>query len=724
MAKGLLIFLSSCVLGINVVFLVFSFAALVYSGPISGYFYLGMMSFLVATIMVMVITALFSSLPTVIAITQNDTLPIFSIMALGAATTLSAHGESAISIVSTIFALIACTTFFTGTAFIVLGYLRVGNLLSFMPYPVIGGFLSAVGWFLLKGGFLLLVPHYDWSLSIFQPPILYLWGPAVIYLITLLLASKKIPLSFAITILGLLGFIVFYGLVYFLQIPIATLHHQGFLMPSMEHASMLQMITNSFSLSQVHWNFILSEIINILVIAILSSIAMMLNTTGMELLINKPIDINRELRVAGLATLVSGLVAGLPGYMAVSLSSVNYEIQTSFKNKTRLISLLTAAICTLGLVFADKIISYFPLFLLAGMVMFFGIYFLKTWLIDAFYKLPFWDYMILIVILLAAIYVGLLKGIMLGIMIAIIIFLIDFSSTKIIKAIFTGKNIHSSHQRQPEVQNHLLQQGNKILLVQIQQYLFFGNVKYLFQTIHTAINHKKEIHYIILDFSQVTGIDISAVRGFENINLMIKEKNIILIFANLNKRVDKIVKNNLLKHQENMKIFASYDSALEWCENQIIAAAHISESRSISFESTMAYFLKNQEEVKLLEKYTENIKLSAGEFLFHQGEVYRDLYYLKSGLIDIMLEFPNQEPLRLRTIGPGNTIGEIAFYTAQSRNASAIAKEDSELQKMSYEAFKRVSIQEPTLAIALHRYVINVLAERMAYSNKQLNILF
>ena len=43
-------------------------------------------------------------------------------------------------------------TLLTGITFLVLGTFRLGNLVRFVPYPVVGGFLAGTGWLLLKGG--------------------------------------------------------------------------------------------------------------------------------------------------------------------------------------------------------------------------------------------------------------------------------------------------------------------------------------------------------------------------------------------------------------------------------------------------------------------------------------------------------------------------------------------------------------------------------------------
>ena len=43
------------------------------------------------------------------------------------------------------------TTVLTGVFFFVLGRFRLGGLVRYLPYPVIGGFLAGTGWLLVRG---------------------------------------------------------------------------------------------------------------------------------------------------------------------------------------------------------------------------------------------------------------------------------------------------------------------------------------------------------------------------------------------------------------------------------------------------------------------------------------------------------------------------------------------------------------------------------------------
>ena len=52
----------------------------------------------------------------------------------------------------TVIAATLVVTVLCGLVFAMLGRFRLGNLVRFVPYPVVGGFLAGTGWLLFKGG--------------------------------------------------------------------------------------------------------------------------------------------------------------------------------------------------------------------------------------------------------------------------------------------------------------------------------------------------------------------------------------------------------------------------------------------------------------------------------------------------------------------------------------------------------------------------------------------
>ena len=70
----------------------------------------------------------------------------------GSAQTASVGTYEPPDVFLTVVAATLVVTVLCGVVFLVLGTFRLGNLVRFVPYPVVGGFLAGTGWLLFKGG--------------------------------------------------------------------------------------------------------------------------------------------------------------------------------------------------------------------------------------------------------------------------------------------------------------------------------------------------------------------------------------------------------------------------------------------------------------------------------------------------------------------------------------------------------------------------------------------
>ena len=75
-------------------------------------------------------------------------------------------------------------TVLCGVVFAALGTFRLGNLVRFVPYPVVGGFLAGTGWLLLKGGIYVasgIQPALRTARNLTREYALVRWGPALAF---------------------------------------------------------------------------------------------------------------------------------------------------------------------------------------------------------------------------------------------------------------------------------------------------------------------------------------------------------------------------------------------------------------------------------------------------------------------------------------------------------------------------------------------------------------
>src|SRR5271154_1791916 len=141
--------ITSSVVAMMTVVLSVSFVALIFVDPIGGFVGEGTSLMLLTAVILGVFMALFSSYAGTIAIPQDRVAPIFALMA-----TLimhEMHGAAPEQIGITVLAAIATSTLLVGLVLFLLGANRLGSIVRYTPYPVIGGFLAGSGWLLVTG---------------------------------------------------------------------------------------------------------------------------------------------------------------------------------------------------------------------------------------------------------------------------------------------------------------------------------------------------------------------------------------------------------------------------------------------------------------------------------------------------------------------------------------------------------------------------------------------
>lgn len=72
----------------------------------------------------------------------------------------------------------------------------------------------------------------------------------------------------------------------------------------------------------------------------------------------------------------------------------------------------------------------------------------------------------------------------------------------------------------------------------------------------------------------------------------------------------------------------------------------------------------------------------AGEIIFHQGDTFNVAYTVEEGEVDIVV---NDE--QICTLGKGEIFGEMAFISAKTRSATAIARTDVRVSTINEKEF-------------------------------------
>lgn len=139
------------------------------------------------------VVALTGSNPGTVMIPQDAPVAILAMIAAAIAGNLAASAPPD-ALFFTVVAVIALTSLLTGLCFFVLGTFQLGNLIRFIPYPVIGGFLAGTGWILLKGGMEVMTDmslNAATAVAFFHSPLLLRWAPGLIFGFVVLLVLRR-----------------------------------------------------------------------------------------------------------------------------------------------------------------------------------------------------------------------------------------------------------------------------------------------------------------------------------------------------------------------------------------------------------------------------------------------------------------------------------------------------------------------------------------------------
>jgi len=165
------------------------------------------------------------------------------------------------------------------------------------------------------------------------------------------------------------------------------------------------------------------------------------------------------------------------------------------------------------------------------------------------------------------------------------------------------------------------------------------------------------------------------------------------------------------------------DHGLEACENELLQAAPETDRPKLTLVEQWAELWPAGISLDRMLPYLERREIPAESHLIRQGENSSGLYFIESGRVTVRLELADGKLLRLRTMGGGTVVGEISLLLGGPRTASVVANELCVVYGLSAAALARLEATDPALALAFHRFMVRLLAERLTNSTRTLRSL-
>jgi SulP family sulfate permease len=700
-----------------------SFAILIYSGELTPFAGAGIGMILFGGLVIQLIVALTSSIPGIMGGPQDSPAAILGLMAAAIAGKMPVASVEAKFV--TVAVAVMLTSVLSGVFFLLIGGFKLGRFVRFIPYPVVGGFIAGTGLLLVQGALGVMIgdtPGLANLCILFTSENLLRWIPSAIFGFLLVIGSRRLQHFLTIPLLLAAAAIIFYVTVWLSGQTIAEIREMGWLLGPFPEGSLWRPLKLSL-LAQVDWGLIAGQASNIAAVALISIVALLLNSNALELIARRDIDLNRELIATGFANIAGGFVGSSVGYHYLGFSAIPFRMNIN----SRLLAVIVATITGFVLLFGASLLSFMPTLMAGGVLFFLGISFLAEWLYDAWFQLPRIDYVLVLLILGVVGIFGFLEGVGTGIVIAVILFVVNYSRIDVIKDSLTGSSYQSSAERPFEHRQLIRSLGEQIQILRLHGFIFFGTSQSLVRRVSERLKdtERLKLKYLILDFQHVTALDSSAVFSFVRLKQLAEANKFHLILTDLNTETkSKLTRAGLNEQEAWIRFSPNMDYGMEWCESKLLLAeGGPTILRAGTLHAQLRRMFPTSEHVDKFMNYVEKQEVQEYHIVINKGDPPDSMYFVDSGELTTRLEISKGKFIRLRNQRGGTMVGEMGLFLKQARTATVVATQPSVLYRLSLDQYNKMMQDDPELVFHLHQWIGRVLSVRLAENNYTLEAL-
>ena len=695
---------AGAVVGVVEVVFASSFAALLFGGRLSERIADGVGLNVGAAALILVVVALQSGRAGVVGSTQDSTAAVLAVVAGG----IVARVADPTTAFLTVVAVITVSSVLSGAILMLLGTLKLGGLVRFIPYPVVGGFLAGTGWLLAKGSIEVMTgiaPTLDTLEDVVASDALVKIVPGVALGVALVAATRLIRGSLTIPTILASATVAFYAAVLGTGATIGDVEADGWLLGPLPDVGLWHPWVPE-AVAGADWSAVAGEAGGIATVVLVGALALLLNASGIELALRKDLDLNRELRVGGTATTAVGLAGGIPGFHALSLTNLVQRLGADPRGS----ALVAAGVCFLALAAGASLLVLVPRVVLGGLLLFLGLEFLLEWLVDARKTMPRGERVIPWAIAAAIALWGLLPGVALGLVLAVVLFAVSYSRTDLVRQSFTAATFRSNVERPLEARRILRTLGSQVQILKLQGFVFFGTASSLLEQIRArALDPETALRFMILDFRRVTGLDSSAVLSFTKVVQLAGVAGFELIFVSVPAEIRaQLEAGGIVRPDLPVSFEADLDRGVQRAEDALL------QSGSDGAAAKAGGIELPEDDLVRLGPYLEPLEIEAGTVLIRQGDPSDELFLLDEGTLTVQLETATGEVVRLRRLSAGTVVGEIALYLGTPRTATVVADEACCLRRLGRESLETMEREDPVLAASLHRAFVRLMSERLS----------
>jgi len=614
-----------------------------------------------------------------------------------------------------------------------LGMLRLGDAIRYIPAPVMAGFQNAVALLLLLAqsntllGFRTPVPllRVPWHAAQIQPLTLsvgiltffVIWyGPQLTRHVPPPIAGLVAGTAFYYALM-MMGFGAHLG---------PTLGRIQAVAPHFAPIAMLPFLVGDAYL-RAHWPSFLGAAGSL---ALIASLDTLLCAKTAEGLTGHRAPPSPQLLRVGTGNVVAGLAGAIPSGINLGSTSALYRAG----GRSGLAPLVCALFVLAATVGLGPLIALIPRAAIAGLLAVVAVQLADRATLerlmrlfrerDQHWRVPALDLFVVTLVAIVTIAFNLVWAVSLGVAVAIFLFLYRMSRS-IVRRTYRGDAVRSKRMLEPRLTEFLAEAGHCIVVFELDGPVFFGTAEKLAREIEAAV--RSDARFVILDLRRVNELDSTGAAVLLQTTRRLRTDGKHLLFSHLENNVLAVsAARDAGLTSRSDTLFADTDAALEWAEDTLIAG-HSSVDAApmeLALQDIPVFTGLSDVEQAFIGGRLRRAHYKPGEIVIRQGDSDRNLYIVANGTTTVRVRAAGTErQVRLASYARGTIFGEMALLDRQPRSAPVTADNDVVCYVLSEAAFQALVAERPVIAVRLLANLARELSARLRQANRMISEL-
>lgn len=611
----------------------------------------------------------------------------------------------------------------SGSVQILLGAFRVGTLVQFMPYPVVSGIRNTTA--------ILLIYSQSWT---FFGVTRQNWGAFIqdlgqIQPATTLVAASTALVAWkggrwmpkpVVPVVALLVGTAFYYLIPFVLQDVRLGDPLGALPSVSLRPAYLGSVLHALT-DRTNFAVLGAVVSGALAMAVLDSISALISLVSYQSIADRRFKANGQLMGQGIGSAVVAFFGGLTTSGILARAAVNHQAG----GRSRVSGVINALGVLVLLVLLSTPLALLPKAAIAGLIMVIASGLFDRWILgqikeslrtdahDRRDNLVAVGQMLFVVVV--GVKVSLVAAVGAGIALSVVTFVAEMSRSPI-RRLRTGATVRSAKTRDPETTRILSEQGHRIAVIELEGTIFFGSSEALATRAEELADEGAD--FVIFDLKRVQSVDATGFKVLGQTFDRLRKRGTTLGFSYVTPGAQKaeIAEDLMLNGVPEARMWETTDRALEYFEDGLLFKLGAGEGDEEGWTLTAfgAEWDLDSAECQIFDAYLVERFFDGGDFVFHEGDTERSMFLLRRGTADISISVPGEDRRhRVSTVSHGTVIGEISLLDGLPRSASVQATSPLSAYELTHDAFTRLFVEHPMVALKIQTGVGRILAAKL-----------